>query len=61
MPEQQPPVQGKLEQKAEAVQRHWFAKLPPAKQNEIIKPAFEKAHPTNDSVKQAVSNYENGK
>ena len=51
---------GKLEEKAEKVQRHWFQTLPREKQAEIIRPAFEKEHSTTDKVREAVKRYENG-
>ena len=41
-------------QKVKVVQRQWFDNQTRDKQSEIIKPALEKAHPTNDDVKKAV-------
>lgn len=42
-----------------AVQKHWFDEQPIEKQAEIIKPHFDKAHPTPDSVREAVKRYTN--
>ena len=46
------------EQKRRHVQRYWFQKLPEEKQDEIVRPHFEEAHPTSEDVKQAVRDYE---
>lgn len=44
-----------------AVRKHWFQGLTGEQQDGIIRPQFEKAHPTNTDVRKAAENYRNNK
>lgn len=49
---------GKLEEKIKVVRRYWFAKLPDTRKDDVIKPAFEAEHPTNDDKRRAAQEYD---
>ena len=48
-----------LAKKEQAVQRYWFDQQPEKEQAGIIKPHFEKAHPTQEDVKKSIKDYNN--
>ena len=43
--------------RAKGVRKFWFDQLPAEKRDEIIKPAFEKQHPTNDAIRKVSDQY----
>ena len=47
----------KIDARAIGVRKYWFDQLPPDKRDEIIKPAFEKACPTNDAIRKVSDQY----
>ncbi len=54
----EPQDDGFLQHREHSVQKHWFNKLPESDQADIIKPAFEAAHPSNADKRRATKEYE---
>jgi len=51
-------MEGDLEKKAKRVRKYWFDNLEEEKQDTIIKPHFDKEHPTSEKIKERVKEYD---